>query len=254
MKYINPVNNYERDISVPFIWSLLFGPFYMFWHGAWGMAIIHILLTIVTFGAFGFGYFIFPLFAAAALHRSYLGRGWKLAEGSPKKPFLFTALFGIIFFFIGLYIYSNYVSNEVTKIIEQAETKIDITINKNISEPKGNSREHLDWLDKECEVNMKLIEENNYEKNAKQLGRRNFCTEAGEMRKRINNLSDSRRTQDEKIFFGKQITAHISKYNEYPSIAQRRSIEGDVIIEIQVKGDGTLISKYIKKSIVIKNT
>ena len=34
MKYINPVNNYERDISVPFIWSLLFGPFYMFWHGA----------------------------------------------------------------------------------------------------------------------------------------------------------------------------------------------------------------------------
>ena len=51
-----------------------------------------------------------------------------------------------------------------------------------------------------------------------------------------------------KDFFGKQITAHISKYNEYPSIAQRRSMEGDVIIEIQVKGDGTLISKYIKKS------
>jgi len=191
MKYINPVNNYERDISVPFIWSLLFGPFYMFWHGAWSMAIIHILLTIATSSAFGFGYFIFPLFAAAALHRSYLGRGWKLAEGSPKNPFLFTALFVIIFFFMGLYIYSNYVSNEVTKIIEKAETKIDITINKNISEPKGDNRKHYDWLYKECEVNMKLIEQNNYEKSTKQLGRRNFCSEAEEMRERITGILDS---------------------------------------------------------------
>ena len=70
--------------------------------------------------------------------------------------------------------------NPVKHEIEQSKNKLVVE-----NEPKGNNREHLDWLDKECETNMRLIEENNFKKNAKQLGRRNFCTEAGEMRKRI---------------------------------------------------------------------
>ena len=44
------------------------------------------------------------------------------------------------------------------------------------------------------------------------------------------------------------LSAHIAKYTKYPRIAQRRKIEGEVIIEIQIRGDGSLISKYIKKS------
>ena len=83
----------------------------------------------------------------------------------------------IVLVFLGFMIYFWIQAEDV---IEQSKNKLVVE-----NEPKGNNREHLDWLDKECEVNMKLIEENNFEKNAKQLGRRNFCTEAGEMRKRI---------------------------------------------------------------------
>ena len=83
----------------------------------------------------------------------------------------------IVLVFLGFMIYFWIQADDV---IEQSKNKLVVE-----NEPKGNNREHLDWLDKECEVNMKLIEENNFEKNAKQLGRRNFCTEAGEMRKRI---------------------------------------------------------------------
>jgi hypothetical protein len=58
-------------------------------------------------------------------------------------------------------------------------------------EPTGDSRETYDWLMKECSVNEKLIEESNYTKSASQLGRRNYCTEAEEMRERITGIEDS---------------------------------------------------------------
>ena len=83
----------------------------------------------------------------------------------------------IVLVFLGFMIYFWIQAEDV---IEQSKNKLVVE-----NEPKGNNREHLDWLDKECETNMRLIEENNFKKNAKQLGRRNFCTEAGEMRKRI---------------------------------------------------------------------
>lgn len=59
------------------------------------------------------------------------------------------------------------------------------------TEPQGDNREHYDWLKKECEENMRLIEESNYTKSASQLGRRNYCTEAEEMRERITGIEDS---------------------------------------------------------------
>lgn len=61
----------------------------------------------------------------------------------------------------------------------------------NESEPKGDNRSTYDWLAKECSVNEKLIEESNYTKSANQLGRRNYCTEAEEMRERITGIMDS---------------------------------------------------------------
>lgn len=83
----------------------------------------------------------------------------------------------IVLVFLGFMIYFWIQAEDV---IEQSKNKLVVE-----NELKGDNKEHLDWLDKECEVNMKLIEENDFKKNAKQLGRRNFCTEAGEMRKRI---------------------------------------------------------------------
>ena len=44
------------------------------------------------------------------------------------------------------------------------------------------------------------------------------------------------------------LRAHIAKHKKYPRIAQRRKMQGEVIIEIQIRGDGSLISKNIQKS------
>jgi len=44
------------------------------------------------------------------------------------------------------------------------------------------------------------------------------------------------------------LRAHIAKHKKYPRIAQRRKMQGEVVIEIQIRGDGSLISKIIQKS------
>mgnify|MGYP000957112294 CR=1 FL=1 len=44
------------------------------------------------------------------------------------------------------------------------------------------------------------------------------------------------------------LRAHIAKHKKYPRIAQRRKMQGEVVIEIRIKGDGSLISKNIQKS------
>lgn len=59
------------------------------------------------------------------------------------------------------------------------------------TEPTGDNRKHYDWLMKECEITLKLVEESGYMKNAAALGRRNDCTEAEEMRERITGILDS---------------------------------------------------------------
>ena len=61
----------------------------------------------------------------------------------------------------------------------------------NEKRPTGDNRETYDWLMSECSVNEKLIEESGYTKNASQLGRKNYCTEAEEMRERITGIEDS---------------------------------------------------------------
>ena len=44
------------------------------------------------------------------------------------------------------------------------------------------------------------------------------------------------------------LRAHIAKHKKYPRIAQRRKMQGEVIIAIQIGGDGSLISKNIQRS------
>ena len=44
------------------------------------------------------------------------------------------------------------------------------------------------------------------------------------------------------------LRAHIAKHKKYPRIAQRRKMQGEVVIAIQIGGDGSLISKNIQKS------
>jgi len=63
-----------------------------------------------------------------------------------------------------------------------------------IPEPVGDTREHWEWLSKECDINLKLVDESMKKgemKSASQLGRRNYCTEMEEMRERITGILDS---------------------------------------------------------------
>jgi hypothetical protein len=58
-------------------------------------------------------------------------------------------------------------------------------------EPVGDNRKHYNWLKKECDITIKLIEDSGYTKNASKLGRRHYCTEASQMRVRITGILDS---------------------------------------------------------------
>ena len=103
-----------------------------------------------------------------------------------KKGFLkdlFKVFFwGVVPLLIFAYMYSSLkTSSETTVEIPQPNTL----------EPEGDNRAHYEWLMKECEVNMTLIEEHNSTKSAKQLGRRNYCSEGEEMRERITGIADS---------------------------------------------------------------
>ena len=52
----------------------------------------------------------------------------------------------------------------------------------------------------------------------------------------------------EEINYANLLSAHIRKHFKYPRIAQRRQMQGQVVIAIQIDGDGSLISNNIKKS------
>ena len=69
----NPANGYTETLSVPFLWCLLFGCFYLAYKGAWVAACMAFVLAIVTGG---FSWLIFPFFARGLVRKSYLQRGW----------------------------------------------------------------------------------------------------------------------------------------------------------------------------------
>ena len=136
--------------------------------------------------------------------------------------FRFVILFGIIFF-----IYTNYVSNEVAKITEQVEFT---------AEELGLTPEQTTPVQQEF--------------TAEEIG---LEPEEPQRRGEIIPLDETKQVQTSPSpkavnNYPNLLSAHIAKYTKYPRIAQRRKIEGEVIIEIQIRGDGSLISKYIKKS------
>ncbi|HEY0268489.1 MAG TPA: energy transducer TonB [Methyloradius sp.] len=55
-------------------------------------------------------------------------------------------------------------------------------------------------------------------------------------------------TNDARNQYGVLLTRAIARYKQYPAIAQRRGWEGDVILELQLDGNGNLISSRIYQS------
>jgi hypothetical protein len=69
----NPVNNYVEEISIPWLWTLLFGPIYFAIKGIWTHFIAGILLGILTCGI---SWLFYPFFAKGIIRKHYLRKGW----------------------------------------------------------------------------------------------------------------------------------------------------------------------------------
>jgi hypothetical protein len=69
----NPTNNYVENISLAWLWCLLFGSFYFAFKGVWMHAILSGFLAIVTSGL---SWLLYPIFARRILTKHYLRGGW----------------------------------------------------------------------------------------------------------------------------------------------------------------------------------
>ena len=74
MKFRNPQNDYEEEITgTAFIWILFFGFFYFAVKGVWRHVFIYIVLTFVTLGIC---WIIYPFFWKGIMRKHYLKNGW----------------------------------------------------------------------------------------------------------------------------------------------------------------------------------
>jgi hypothetical protein len=86
MTFRNPANGYIERIDSPALWTFFFGSFYLGFKGAWGWAVIGILLSGVTLGVF---WLILPFFAESILRKHFLQKGWieeSHDEGTSPPP------------------------------------------------------------------------------------------------------------------------------------------------------------------------
>ena len=48
--------------------------------------------------------------------------------------------------------------------------------------------------------------------------------------------------------FSNELAKHIAKFKKYPKVAQRRGWQGEVVLEVQLSGEGTLIASRVRVS------
>lgn len=73
MYFQNPNNGYIEQVSLPFLWTLLFGPIYFAVKGVWTHAVVSFLLAGITAGI---SWLFYPFFAKRVVQTNYLRRGW----------------------------------------------------------------------------------------------------------------------------------------------------------------------------------
>ncbi len=81
MRFKNPANNYEEAVTVPFLWTILFGFIYFAAKGVWTHAAVSLILVLAASSfTFGIGglivWLIYPFFARSIVRAHYLRRGW----------------------------------------------------------------------------------------------------------------------------------------------------------------------------------
>lgn len=83
MTYMNPTNRYIETANYPWLWCLLFGPFYFASKGCWFHAVLACVLAPLTFGI---SILIYPCLAAGIVDRAYLRAGWVEYEPEQWEP------------------------------------------------------------------------------------------------------------------------------------------------------------------------
>lgn len=78
LAFQNPQNGHIEEAPRPGLWSLLFGPLYFAYKGAWAGFLIAFAAGLLTFGI---SHFVVPFFARALVRHAYLGRGWTIVSG-----------------------------------------------------------------------------------------------------------------------------------------------------------------------------
>jgi len=69
----NPVNGYQVDVSLAWLWVLLFGAIYFAVKGVWTHFIGGLLLGMVTLGL---AWLVYPFYACRIMRNHYLSMGW----------------------------------------------------------------------------------------------------------------------------------------------------------------------------------
>ena len=73
MTFQNPANGYKEEVSMPGLWTLLFGCFYFAVKGIWTHFVLGFLLAVFTVGL---SWLIYPFFATGIMRTHYLRKGW----------------------------------------------------------------------------------------------------------------------------------------------------------------------------------
>ncbi|MGD9724777.1 MAG: hypothetical protein AB7M05_08615 [Alphaproteobacteria bacterium] len=73
VRFRNPANGYEEEISNAGLWCLLFGCVYFAVKGVWTHAVAAFVLAVLTVGL---SWLIYPFFARRILETHYLRKGW----------------------------------------------------------------------------------------------------------------------------------------------------------------------------------
>lgn len=74
MQFSHPLNEHTVRVKAPRFWTLLFGPLYLAYQGAWAQALISSVVVVATGGV---SWLVYPFFARGIVRTAYLDRGWR---------------------------------------------------------------------------------------------------------------------------------------------------------------------------------
>ena len=75
MQFSHPLNQHTVTVRAPRLWTLLFGPLYLAYQGAWAQALISTVAVVLTGGL---AWLVYPFFAPGIVRTAYLHGGWRM--------------------------------------------------------------------------------------------------------------------------------------------------------------------------------